>query len=363
VTPRRSAVLAAVVAVIAVVTAVVALTAGGRTAEKLLPKAQLIPASQASPAPELAGIRAFLNTQPVTMRELRGRVVLVDFWTYTCINCRRTFPFLRALESTYADHGLTVLGVHSPEFGFEKNPANVAAAVHRLDVTWPVAEDPDMRTWNAYANQYWPADYLVDREGRIRLVHYGEGGEKDIESAVRTLLDDGGSAGARTIGALDEAARPPTAGEDVTPESYFGWERGSSYLADARTVPRGQTVTRHDDVSSRDVVNLDGRFTGADEYVESAADGASVRLFFRARDLYLLVAPAGGAPRIEVLLDGRPVPTTRRGPDLSVDDGRTYLTVRSDELLHVLTSAHVDDGHLTLVAQRGVRFFTFTFGG
>ena len=362
-TPRRSAVLAAAIAVVAVVTGIVAISAGGRTAQKLLPKAHLVPAAQAPKAPELEGIRAFLNTPPVTLKSLRGRVVLIDFWTYTCINCRRTFPFLRALETTYADHGLTVLGVHSPEFGFEKSPANVAAAVRRLDVTWPVAEDPDMRTWNAFANQYWPADYLVDREGRIRLVHYGEGDEGDIESAIRMLLDDGGSAGAQTVGTVKESARPPTAGEDVTPESYFGWERGSGYLASGRTVPVGATVTRHDDVATRDAVNLDGRFTGAEEYVESAADGADVRLFFRARDVYLLVAPAAGPVRIEVRLDGRPVPTARRGPDLSEDGGRTYLTVRSDDLLHVLTGSRVVGGHLTLVAQRGVRFFTFTFGG
>jgi thiol-disulfide isomerase/thioredoxin len=369
VTPRRSAVLAAAVALVAVVSGVVATQFGTSSATKInrsVPgRASLIPAADAPRAPELRGISAFLNTPPLTMRSLRGRVVLVDFWTYSCINCRRTFPFLRALQRTYAGRGLTILGVHSPEFGFEKDPHNVAAAVKSLDVTWPVAEDPAMATWSAYRNEYWPADYLVDREGRIRFTQFGEGNDAAVETAIRALLDDGGNAGPKTVGAVPTTQRPPTAGEGVTPESYFGAQRGAAYLAGHRVIRSG-TVTRSDSGDQRDVLYLDGRFAGAPEYVESAAPHAVVRLHFRAKDVYLLAAPAraGSSRMIEVRLNGASVPLGQRGVDVQVDShGDTVARVRSDELLHVLTAPHVRTGRLELIADPGIRFFTFTFGG
>ena len=370
-TPRRSALLAVVIAVVAVVSGLVAAKVGDRSAHAIQQKSRpgnvdasgLLPAAHSPRAPELTGISAFLNTPPVTMRQLRGRVVLVDFWTYTCINCRRTFPFLRAMQTTYAAHGLTILGVHSPEFGFEKDPKNVAAAVKQLRVTWPVAEDPDMATWSAYRNQYWPADYLVDRRGRIRFTSFGEGGDTAIETAVRALLAQGGDPGVATVGTVPTSELPPTAGESITPESYFGAERGADYLAGRRAVPPGQVVDRTDRGSTRDVLYLDGRFRGALQYVETARAGATVRLHFRARDLYVLLAPAGAARRVEVRLDGSPVPVAHRGSDIHSSGGRTYLEVRSDNLLHVLTGRGVTSGELTLIADPGVRFFTFTFGG
>jgi thiol-disulfide isomerase/thioredoxin len=366
VTPRRSALLAAVVAIVAVVSGVVATQLGTSSAEKIARSAHdsaLLPAKGAPEAPPLRGITAFLNTRPLTMRQLRGRVVLVDFWTYSCINCRRTFPFLRALQRTYQSRGLTILGVHSPEFGFEKDPANVAAAVHHLDVTWPVAEDPNMATWSAYDNQYWPADYLIDREGRIRFAHFGEGDDTQIERAIRTLLDDGGNAGSATVGHITTSQEAPTAAERVTPESYFGSARGAAYLAGNHVVSAGSVVQRADSGDARDVIYLDGRFRGAREYVESAASNAVVHLDFRAKDVYLLAAPAGQPRRIEVRLDGKPVPATRRGADVRLVRGKTYLTVTEDDLLHVLTGDRTRSGRLALIAQSGVRFFTFTFGG
>jgi thiol-disulfide isomerase/thioredoxin len=326
-------VAASVVAAVRVGADRAARLAGGGPVETVAPE-------DATPAPELAGVTDWLNTKPLTMSGLRGRVVLVDFWTYSCINCRRTFPFLRALHETYEARGLTVLGVHTPEFDFEKNPANVERAVHALRVTWPVAEDPDRATWDAFRNSYWPADYLVDRSGRIRLVHVGEGGDTEIEDAVRGLLADGGDPGTARVG---DKQRDPGAAT-ITPELYLGTQR--------RT---GKEVTTK------------GGFTDAPEWLAAASPGATVTLDYTARDVYAVLAPPAGtaAPqRVEVRLGGAPVPADRRGKDVVEANGRTYVDVRADDLYHLVTGPAVGKGRLDLVAtSAGLRWFTFTFGG
>jgi thiol-disulfide isomerase/thioredoxin len=351
--PRSAALAAALVTVLAVVGVVAALSVdrGG-----VVPagSAKLLAAADAPPAPELQGISAFDNTAPLTLAGLRGRVVLVDFWTYTCINCRRTFPFLRALSRTYQE--LTVLGVHSPEFGFEKKHANVARAVKELDVTWPVAEDPEMVTWRAFQNQYWPADYLVDRQGRVRYFHAGEGSEDEIEQAVRDLLDEGGTAGPDRVG---DATRSSAGDGDLTPETYFGSAR-ASYPAGAP--PVGRTVTRHDGQRGRDELSLEGPVTAAEEWLQLEA-GGSVSQRFHARDVYATSSPGAGTVVLDVTLDGKPVPVGRRGPSLTVEGGRTVAVLGKQDLLHLVTGSAVEDATLTLTARGPARLFTFTYGG
>jgi thiol-disulfide isomerase/thioredoxin len=349
VSSTRAAVAAAFVTVVAVVAVVVALTVNRQTVLADLSPG-VVPASQGVAAPELVGISHFDNTEPLTLASLKGRVVLVDFWTYTCINCRRTFPFLRALQKTYP--GLTVLGVHSPEFGFEKVHDNVARAVKELDVTWPVAEDPQMATWSAFGNQYWPAKYLIDRQGRVRYTHFGEGDEKATEDAVRSLLAEGGTAPTQRIGSL--GADQPRA--DLTPETYFGAERGTN------AVEAGRTVTRHDRVTARDLIALDGRVKGLKEAVELQA-GASISQSFSARDVYATSAPASGPVVLDVTLDGEPVPPERRGRSLVERNGRTVAVLTKDDLLHLITGASLEPGVLRITAQSdGAQFFTFTYG-
>jgi thiol-disulfide isomerase/thioredoxin len=352
---RRSAVAGVVAALLVAAAVATALLVGGDRAARLAGGSTDVTAPEdARPAPELAGIEEWLNTAPLTMAGLRGRVVLVDFWTYSCINCRRTLPFLRALHETYGDRGLTVLGVHSPEFDFEKAPDNVERAVRDLDVTWPVAEDPERATWDAFRNQYWPADYLVDRFGRIRLVHFGEGDERKIEDAVRGLLADGGDPGAARTG---ERREPETGTQ--TPELYLGYERGGLVRPDT-------TVTRSDPQGQRDTVRLNGAFTGALEWLAAAANGATVTVDYTARDVYAVLAPPAGtvAPqRIEVRWNDKPVPPERRGKDVREAGGVTYVDVGADDLYHLLTGPAPGRGRVTLVAMKpGVRFFTFTFG-
>lgn len=314
----------------------------------------VIEPEDARPVPELTGITEWLNTAPLTMAGLRGRVVLLDVWTYSCVNCRRTFPFLRALQETYDARGLTIVGVHSPEFDFEKAPENVERAVRDLDVTWPVAQDPDREMWDALRNSYWPAKYLVDRQGRIRLVHIGEGDEDEIEDALRGLLAEGGDPGPVRAGAQHE----PDTGKQ-TPEIYLGFRRGA--LVDA-----GVTEDRADPPQARGRVRLTGRFTGAAEWLGAAAPGATVSLGYTARDVYAVLAPPAGsvAPqRVEVRWNDAPVPADRRGADVVEADGRTYVDVDADDLYHLLTGPAPGDATVSLVATHGgVRFFTFTFG-
>jgi thiol-disulfide isomerase/thioredoxin len=361
VNPRRAALAAALVTVLAVVAVVFALSTNREKVLPAVPASELLLAADKAPAaPELAGITDFDNTPPLTLQSLRGKVVLVDFWTYTCINCRRTFPFLRALTKAYPD--VTVLGVHSPEFGFEKVHANVARAVKELGVTWPVAEDPEMATWQAFSNQYWPADYLIDRQGKVRYAHFGEGGDTDVENAVRALLDEGGTAPVARIGEVPTTESPGGQASDLTPETYFGDERGADYVGPTGVVPAGATVTRKDGPQDRDKLSLTGSFTGGPEYLQLGA-GAAVTQRFHAKDVYVTSSPSRGPVVLDVTLDGRPVPADRRGRSLTVVDGRTVAVLRNQDLLSLLTGPTVEDGTLTVTARTaGARFFTFTYG-
>ena len=163
------------------------------------------------PAPEISGIRAWINSGPLTIKELRGKVVLVDFWTDTCVNCIRTFPYLKQWHAKYADDGLVIIGIHSPEFEFEKEYPNVLQATKDNGITWPVAQDNDFETWSNLSNRFWPAKYLIDKDGTVRYTHFGEGGYDETEKQIRTLLEDAGA----TL--LENPFEPP---------ETRGWTRG-----------------------------------------------------------------------------------------------------------------------------------------
>ena len=180
----------------------------------------VLPVASRHPAPDFNGIDGWLNSPPLTVAGLRGKVVLIDFWTFSCVNCVRTIPHLKVLYDDYKADGLVIVGVHSPEFDFEKVPANVASAVTRLGITWPVAIDSQMATWNAYQNQYWPAEYLIDKQGRVAYWSFGEGGYAQTDAAVANLL------GVHHVAAPASTPVP----QNTSPELYAGSERGQ--LAD-----------------------------------------------------------------------------------------------------------------------------------
>ena len=290
-------------------------------------------------APEFRGIDAWLNTpggRPLTLRGLRGKVVLVDFWTYSCINCIRTLPHLRSWYGAYHHAGLEIVGVHTPEFAFERVEGNVRRATHDLHVTWPVALDDGYQTWTAYANEYWPAEYLVDRLGRVRRTHFGEGEYGETERAIRTLL---GSAAPRSRSVAD---RTPSA--IISPETYLGDVRlDKSRYRGSRIHPRLGADYRFANSLGRDDLSYAGRWRIGDDRALALAR-ARLRFRFHARYVYLVL---GGKGRVRVLVDNRAVKT---------------VAVAGDRLYTLVEGRHLRDGLLELRFDPGVNAYAFTFG-
>jgi cytochrome c biogenesis protein CcdA/thiol-disulfide isomerase/thioredoxin len=290
-------------------------------------------------APEFRGIDLWVNTRgerPLSIAGLRGKVVLVDFWTYSCINCLRTLPHLKAWDRAYRKAGLTIVGVHSPEFAFERVPDNVRSAVRRLGVRYPVALDNDFATWRAYSNDYWPSKYLIDRSGRIRYEHYGEGAYAETESLIRRLLGEKVTAARTTV--ADETPNVIT-----TPESYLGYARLANFAG---------TVTFDAEAEYRFPKRLlgpnelayAGRWTVEPERIV-AGDDARLRLRFQARHVFLVLAGEG---RVSVIVDGRPV--------------RTVAVSGTPRLFTLARFPRVKTGVLELRFAPGLAAYAFTFG-
>ncbi len=331
------------------------LTVGGRTEPPTVTTGTgagaLFPADQRMAAAEFTGLDGWLNSAPLTVGGLRGKVVLVDFWTFSCVNCVRTIPHLQHLEQTYGSRGLVIVGVHSPEFDFEKQRANVVAAVHRFGVTWPVALDSQMNTWNAYGNQYWPAEYLIDRSGKVAYIHDGEGDYDVTESAIASLLG---------ISARPTAVPPTPDISTQTPELYAGSERGQ--LADGESYGPSSVPVSYPDSgapSDQDLILVTGRWADHGQYLLSASSG-HIRLNFSARDVYLVAGPDSASPaHLSVSVDGAPVAAAMRGPDLTASG----VDVGSQQLYHLLTGEDGSTRHVIDIAvPSGLRLYTFTFG-
>jgi cytochrome c biogenesis protein CcdA/thiol-disulfide isomerase/thioredoxin len=306
-------------------------------------------------APEFAGNDRWFNTPanaPLRLDQLRGRVVLIDFWTYTCINCIRTLPYLRAWDGRYRRRGLTIVGVHTPEFAFERDGENVEGAISQNRLRYAVAQDNDYATWNAWGNRYWPAKYLIDARGRVRYAHFGEGAYEETESAIRSLLAEAGAGRlGRTADARVETASP----ELATPETYLGYERAERFLPPLRP-GRG----RYPGVPELPPVHfaLSGTWNVSGE---SATAVGEARLDARvtARKVFLVLSSKDERPReVEVLLDGKPVGASEAGEDVA--GGR--VTVRDERLYRLVSLPDVQDRRLTLRFAPGVTGYAFTFG-
>jgi cytochrome c biogenesis protein CcdA/thiol-disulfide isomerase/thioredoxin len=306
-------------------------------------------------APELAHTGRWFNTAPLTIAGLRGRVVLIDFWTYTCINCLATLPYLKAWDDRYRRAGLTIVGVHTPEFPFEKSASNVQDAIRREGLRYAVVQDNEFGTWNAFGNQSWPAKYLIDADGRVRYMHFGEGGYDTTEAAIRTLLAEAGhrhlGAGARTRGEL------LTAGRESTPETYLGAARAQGFS------PVGPRRGTHDYAVARpaslpqSVFSLGGRWTIGDESAR-ARRGATLRARLVAKGIFLVLSSKDGRPRhVHVSLDGRPVSAAEAGSD--VHGGA--VTVRRQRLYDLVRLPRTEEHVLTLRLDRDVSGYAFTF--
>jgi thiol-disulfide isomerase/thioredoxin len=288
----------------------------------------------------------WLNSQPLTAEGLRGRVVLVDIWTYSCVNWLRTLPYVRAWADRYRDRGLVVVGVHCPEFGFEHDLDNVQHASRELGVDYPVVIDNDFAIWQSLANQYWPALYVVDRDGRIRFHHFGEGNYEETERALQELLRLDEETVRVDAAGLFEAADWDTLG---TGETYVGYGRGAGRVASPAEVALNQWA-------------LAGDWTVGDESALLGTAGGSITFRFHARDLNLVLAPpATGVPvRFTVRLDGQP-PGADHGLDVNdsgegtVGEPRMYQLVRQ-------AAGGTDRTFEITFAEPGVRAYVFTFG-
>jgi cytochrome c biogenesis protein CcdA/thiol-disulfide isomerase/thioredoxin len=308
-------------------------------------------------APEFTDTEDWFNTpakQPLTLASLRGRVVLIDFWTYTCINCIRTLPYLKAWDATYRGQGLTIVGVETPEFAFEHDASNVANAIEQFGLHYPVVQDNEMGTWNAYGNQYWPADYLIDAQGQVRYATFGEGDYAKTETAIRALLAEAGHNVAAGHAHPTDVIVPS---QEATPETYLGTARGQGWVT-------GPVAGVHDYGAGHpgplEVNNFafSGTWNTAAQPV-TAISAAGIDVEFQAKNAYLVLSSAGNTPRpVQVLLDGRPIPAADAGAD--VHNG--VVTVKG-ERLYTLASLPRNERHrLSLRFAPGITGYAFTFG-
>jgi cytochrome c biogenesis protein CcdA/thiol-disulfide isomerase/thioredoxin len=307
-------------------------------------------------APDFAGNGRWFNTPagaPLKLEQLRGRVVLVDFWTYTCINCLRTLPYLRAWDARYRKRGLTIVGVHTPEFAFERDAGNVGRAVAQNHLRYAVAQDNDYATWTAWGNQYWPAKYLIDSRGRVRYTHFGEGDYERTEAAIRALLAE---AGADRLGAPARPHAETASSGLATPETYLGFKRAARFLPG----PLRRGLGRYPGVDELPPVHfaLSGTWNVTGESARAVAD-AKIDARVTARKVFLVLSSEGERPRdVEVLLDGKAIATSDAGAD--VQGGR--VRVREERLYRLVALDRVEDRRVTLRVPAGVSAYAFTFG-
>ena len=314
--------------------------------------------------PELGGALGWINSDPLTSKSLRGKVVLVDFWTYTCINSLRPLPYIKAWADKYKDAGLVVIGVHTPEFSVEKERANVERAVRDLKVAYPVAIDSDYRIWEAFDNQYWPALYFIDAKGRIRHHYFGEGEYAQAERVLQELLRESGAVGldestVRVAGQGVEAA--PSAAVQ-SPETYVGYRQGERFASPGRLARGVPNAYRVPDQLSLNDWGLVGSWTIGPESAVLEAAGGRIVFRFHSRDLHLVLAPGkdGRPVRFKVRLDGA-APGDAHGSDSAPDGGGEVREPRLYQLIRQGT--RVSDRTFEIeFLDPGVRAFVFTFG-
>jgi thiol-disulfide isomerase/thioredoxin len=326
-----------------------------------------------APAPDFT-CAPCLNHAPFKLADLRGKVVLVDFWEYTCINCVRTFPYLRRWDKLYRPLGLVIVGVHTPEFEFAKDPGRVVDATRRFGFDFPVAIDSDYKIWYAFHNEAWPADYLIDKNGNIAYSHVGEGEYGDFEAKIQELLKQANPA----LNFNQPRYRIPS-DENVelgggvclraTPETYLGFARAMN-VANPGGEGRGrEAVYAAPTEVPLDDFALDGKWFAAAEYIRPAAglgtSGAAVALHYRAKSVYLVAGSDDSKPRrLYVTQDDKPLPRASRGVDVrAAGDGRTYLELGGKRMYYVVSNEEFG-GHLLRLEAReaGLSLYSFTFG-
>ena len=330
---------------------------------------------------DIRGIEAWINSDPTTIAELnsQGKVVLVDFWTYTCVNCLRTLPFLREWQEKYADNGLVILGVHAPEFDFEKELENVQQAVDDEKIEWPVALDNEMSTWRAFNNRYWPAKYLIGTDGKIHYTHFGEGAYRETELEIRSALQDAGyDVSAIPVGEIENTQRDSRA-QTVTRELYGGYDRNYSvygiyaaqdeyyvkpdveveYLdryAEYSNYPAQQWVLQGLWRNEREAIVHARETEGLEDYIAFRFQGRSANV--------VIDPPELDEFKVYVFLDGEPLPEDYAGEDIVYDEsGRAYFDVNEGRMYKIVETPEYGNHILKLSSDSdNFAIFAFTFG-
>jgi cytochrome c biogenesis protein CcdA/thiol-disulfide isomerase/thioredoxin len=315
-------------------------------------------------APSLDGAVEWLNSPPLTTPELKGKVVLVDFWTYSCINCIRTIPYVRAWAEKYKHQGLVVIGVHAPEFAFEKNIDNVKKAVEDFQIGYPVAIDNSYKIWRAFENKYWPAHYLIDAEGQIRYHHFGEGNYRHTEQAIQDLLREAGSdmaANALVVPDAKGAEASPDLKNIRSAETYIGYERATGFTSPERlSADASQEYSIGEPGLNRWA--LSGRWTIGPEAATLDQQGGRIAYRFSARDLHLVLGPgvSGKPVRFQVTIDGK-APGADHGADTDAGGDGTVTATRLYQLVRQSGAVQVRNFEIRFL-DPGVQAHAFTFG-
>lgn len=316
------------------------------------------------PLPSLEGATDWLNSKPLTAEDLKGKVVVVDFWTYSCINCLRAIPYIRAWAEKYRDHGLVVIGVHAPEFAFERNVDNVKKAIATLQIGYPVAIDNDYKIWRAFENEYWPAHYFIDAKGQIRHHHFGEGEYDESERVIQKLLAEAGDSHVPTDIAAVKASGAEAASDkaDVeSPETYIGYDRIDHFVSPGGVIQDASHVYTAGSPQLNDW-SLAGNWTIANERAQLNEKDGSIVYRFHARDLHLVLGPgADGSPvRFVVTIDGN-APGASHGVDTDADGQGTVTSQRLYQLVRD-SGAVADHTFEIRFLDPGVQAYAFTFG-
>lgn len=301
-------------------------------------------------APAIGGISAWINSEPLTKKDLKGKVVLVDFWAYSCVNCVRTLPYINEWDKKYRDKGLVIIGVHAPEFDFEKDVENVKRAVKKWHVTYPVALDNDQVTWNNFSNRYWPAHYLISKQGKVVYTHFGEGKYDVTENNIRELLGISGE--------VESGAKQEQSHIDQTPETYLGYARMQHFVGE-KPVHDQTTAYSFPDALPVHGWALEGKWNIGSEKITAAEKDAKLRLHFTSKKVFLVLGTKSGKPiEATLTLGGKPL-DAQAGKDAP----KGKLTVDSHTLYELVAQDSPATGVLEITTNdAGLEAYAFTFG-
>lgn len=315
-------------------------------------------------APELPTNLTWLNSPPLALKSLKNKVILLDFWTYSCINCQRTLPILRSWWDKYKDHGLVIIGIHSPEFEFESDPENVKEALEKYRVTWPIVLDNNFKIWQTYDNQYWPTEYLVDHQGKISSIHVGEGECLETEAHIRQSLE---KAGFKITSEPEQFISEPL-GHYQTPELYLGYNRG--ILGNPKGYYKDHPfLYQSPDQIEPDFIYLQGIWEAKPEYIEHTKQTEEledvITLSYQATKVFLVMESASEKPiKVYVTLDENNLAESDAGVDINFDkENRSFINVQFSTLYNIIDTKTFGS-HIVKIStlEKGLRCFAFTFG-